>query len=221
MNLLIPDIKEKTQLSLSKTFLLEILKAKIDLFLKQSLGLWQKFVNDFWSSKTTRYRLAAALDLVLIMTILFNGFKPAQRLVSPFFANSLNKVKLFHFNGQLATKEAFAFAPGWVPDALNRIDFNGLSTLAYFDVPILPDGNLNQSSTGFQTFQAQAGDLVQKAHAFGTKVVLVATQGNNDTIKTFLDDTGAQNTFTKQIIQQVKDNNIDGVNLNIEYKGNP
>src|SRR5689334_3641191 len=49
--------------------------------------------------------------------------------------------------------EVFGFAPYWTFDNLQNIDFNVLTTLAYFNIPVNADGSFNTLDPGYQTFE--------------------------------------------------------------------
>jgi hypothetical protein len=71
--------------------------------------------------------------------------------------------------------EVFGFAPYWTLSQEQSFDFTSLSTAAYFGVDVNGDGSLVQSGAGWSGFQGQdLVDLVARAHAAKTRVVLVA-----------------------------------------------
>lgn len=117
--------------------------------------------------------------------------------------------------------EVFGFAPYWNLKKLDNINFNTLTTLAYFDLPLLADGQYDTDSPGYRGFKTQAAsDLFNKAHKFGTKVVLTITIMENDRIEAFLDDEDAQKIAIRNTVNLVKEKNLDGINVDIEYVGN-
>lgn len=120
------------------------------------------------------------------------------------------------------TKQVFGFAPYWTFDKLENIDFNTLTTLAYFDVEVSVTGDLVRSGPGYQTFISdRATELFKKAHAHGTRVVLTVTQMQNRSILAMLDNEDAQRNAITQIVDEVQRRGIDGVNVDLEYSGNP
>lgn len=117
--------------------------------------------------------------------------------------------------------EQFSFAPGSAPGKLSGVNFEGLKNLSFFDVPVDNQGYLSTDSNGYQNFKYNSADLISKAHAYSTKVLLTVSQGNNATIQEFLDSDTAQTNLIQEGIQEVKDNQIDGITLTFEYHGNP
>ncbi|HRN96789.1 MAG TPA: glycoside hydrolase family 18 protein [Candidatus Levybacteria bacterium] len=119
-------------------------------------------------------------------------------------------------------KEVFGFAPYWTINKLENVDFNVLTTLAYFGVPVKGDGSLDTEYQGYQTFESDtATQLFQKAHQHGTRVVLTITQMENSEIKALLDDPVAQERSIRETVDLVQRRGIDGVNIDLEYTGNP
>jgi spore germination protein len=118
--------------------------------------------------------------------------------------------------------EVFGFAPYWKINDLDNVDFNTLTTFAYFGVPIHPDGNLDTSDYGYEVFQSNtATKLFKKAHEHNTKVVLTITLMNNFYIETFLSDEKAKKRTINQTVKLVTERGIDGINVDIEYDGDP
>ncbi len=116
--------------------------------------------------------------------------------------------------------EVFGFAPYWTINKLDNVDFNVLTTLAYFGVPVNSDGSFDEDDIGYKTFHSKkATDLFNKAHSHGTRVVLTLTQMDNETIKEFLDDAEAQKKAIDGAIKLVKSRKIDGINIDFEYVG--
>ncbi len=118
--------------------------------------------------------------------------------------------------------EVFGFAPYWKINNLDNVDFSTLTTLAYFGVPLNGDGTLDRSDPGYTAFKSdKATQIFSKAHRYGTRVVLTITQMNNDQIQQLLDNPDAQTEAINEITSEVKNRGIDGVNIDMEYVGNP
>lgn len=118
--------------------------------------------------------------------------------------------------------EVFGFAPHWTFDKLDNVNFDVLTTFAYFGIPVDSEGNLDTTDRGYEVFQSShATDIFRKAHAHGTRVVLTITQMDNNTIETLMNNPEAQNRVINQTVSIVKERGIDGVNIDFEYLGNP
>lgn len=153
--------------------------------------------------------------LIFILNTVLNG---NLTIISP-LAQSNELEPLTEGKSQ---KEVFGFAPYWTINKLDNVDFNVLTTLAYFGIPVKGDGNLDTSYQGYDTFKSEtATDLFVKAHEHGTRVVLTITQMNNSEIKALMDDPAAQDRSIQQTVELVKSRGIDGVNIDLEYTGDP
>ncbi len=175
----------------------------------QKLSAWFRVLNK-------RYVYAVLLDLLLIVLVAGIFAKPAQRMIQPLIT------PLSPLEQGKSGYEVFGFAPFWTFDKLSNIDFNVLTTISYFGVEINPDGSLDREGKGYQTFKStQATNLFKQAHAHGTRVVLTLTQMDNDNIRGLLDDPDAQANAINQAVQEVTNRGIDGLNVDMEYSGNP
>lgn len=162
-----------------------------------------------------KYVITGLLLIVLMSTSSMQFFTTMQ--VRPIRSNKLHTLS----HGKKGY-EVFGFAPYWTFDNLQNIDFNVLTTLAYFSVPVRADGTLNTEDPGYQTFTSdKATQLFTRAHSFGTRVVLTVTQMNNQTILGLMNTPSAQQYAISQIVQTVASRGIDGVNVDFEYTGDP
>lgn len=161
-----------------------------------------------------------SLSLICLLLIFATATgQPIKNIISPIIAtlsplHPLGEGKKGH--------EVFGFAPHWNLNKLDNVDFNTLTTFAYFGVPITADGELDKDDIGYEKFYSdKATELFKKAHDHGTRVVLTVTMMDNDTIKSVLDSEEAQQTAIDRTLEEVKKRGIDGVNIDVEYVGNP
>ncbi len=148
-------------------------------------------------------------------------FQPIQKnVISPLTSNLFPLQSLSDDELKNANTEVFGFLPFWNFHNADNIDFDTLTTLAYFDVKISPDGNLIKDDPGYQSFvSGEATEIFKKAHDNGTRVVLTLTLMNNNGIKAFLDNPAAQERTIEQAVSLVERRGIDGINIDIEYDG--
>lgn len=119
-------------------------------------------------------------------------------------------------------REVFGFAPFWNLDKLDNVDFNVLTTLAFFGIPSNENGDLDQYDPGFSAFESdQATKLFKKAHSYNTKVVLTLVQMDNNVILILMDNNEAQKNLISQAVELVQKRGIDGINVDFEYTGDP
>lgn len=182
-------------------------------FLESGIG------GDFFEPKNRSHLILVSLNifvaaLTVLNTTLFVPRAP-QSLISP--TQSLRPIEVSKSN-----KEVFGFAPYWNFGKLDGIDFNTLTTLAYFGVPVDGNGNLVRDDVGYQTFKShQATELFSRAHQSGTRVVLTLTQMNNGPILALMDNPDAKSNMINQAVDEVQKRGIDGVNVDFEYNGDP
>ena len=126
-------------------------------------------------------------------------------------------------------RQVFGFLPYWeVNGAASRLDYDVLSTIAYFSVGVNgrgalkkrdPDGTLTTGWGGWTS--SGMTRVINSAHANGTRVVLTVTAFAWTTSqarvqKALLGSSAARSTLARQIVAAVRDRGADGVNLDFE-----
>jgi len=156
---------------------------------------------------------AVFMFAIFFQPIQKNVISPIASTLFPLHSLSGDELKNTHY-------EVFGFLPFWNFHNADNIDFDTLTTLAYFDVKLSSDGNLIKDDAGYQSFIShEATQLFKKAHDHGTRVVLTLTLMNNAGIESFLDDDEAQKRAISQAVHLVEQRGIDGINIDIEYGG--
>jgi len=124
-------------------------------------------------------------------------------------------------------KEVFGFLPYWLLDAgsLQWMQYQLVTTIAYFGVAARPDGTLATSSGGSPTpgwsgwnSSAMTG-VINAAHARGVRVVLTVTMMAWDGgagQAALLGSATARGVLVSAIVAAVRDRAADGVNLDFE-----
>lgn len=170
------------------------------------------------SLKTRTSRLFITIGAALLLSMVMNFNFVSKSIISPLGQDS----HIESAQAKQKTYEIFGFAPYWTINKLENVDFDVLTTLAYFGISVKANGTLDTTDTGYQVFKSsRATTLFEKAHSHGTKVVLTLTQMNNSTIKSFLDDKNAQKKAITEAVKLVEERGIDGINIDFEYTGNP
>lgn len=126
-------------------------------------------------------------------------------------------------------REVFGFLPYWqLADDSTRLDYDLLSTIAYFSVGVARDGTLVKRNPDGTVTTGWAGwtssrltGVINAAHTKGTRVVLTLTMfawttGQAQAQATFLDDAGARKRLARQAAAAVRDRGADGINLDFE-----
>jgi spore germination protein YaaH len=126
-------------------------------------------------------------------------------------------------------REVLGFLPYWMltDSALANMNYQLVSTIAYFSVGALPDGNLDKGttstpSTGWAGWRSpQMTTVIDRAHAAGGKVVLTVTMmawstASYDRMRTLLNSSANRSRLVGQIVDAVRQRGADGVNLDFE-----
>lgn len=181
------------------------------------LSLLQK-VTGLFVSKRSKYKLAAVIDLTLIVLILLNGRAPVGRMITPL----VSSVKTYYsINQHRSTKESFAFVPGLARNKFSDVDLVGLANLSFFDVPVTDQGELNRDSRGYASFTSdEAAGLFERARFQKTKVFLTLSATSFDIVKSILDDEEAVSRLAEGAAEEVAATNIDGITVDFEFAGN-
>lgn len=152
----------------------------------------------------------------MALAIVFNNITFTQKIISPLGKKppkpSLVKEKRY---------EVFGFAPYWNLDKFDNVDFNVLTTLAYFGLDIDSNGNFADDQGLASIESPKAKRLFDKAHDAGSRVVVTLTQMNNPDIRSLLDSPSAQKRLIEKSTDLVRNKNLDGLNIDFEYVGNP
>jgi spore germination protein YaaH len=120
-------------------------------------------------------------------------------------------------------REVFGYLPYWAlePEPLASINYDLVSTIAYFGVPARSDGTLQKTGTYWAGWTSSAlTEVINAAHAESVKVVLTVTMmawdGNYAAMTSLLNSATKREQLAAEIAATVADRNADGVNLDFE-----
>jgi spore germination protein YaaH/flagellar hook assembly protein FlgD len=126
-------------------------------------------------------------------------------------------------------RQVFGFLPYWeLSGASTSLNYDVLSTIAYFSIGADANGNLRKKNSDGTTTTGWGGwtsasmtSVIGAAHARGTRVVLTlsvfAWTSSQTTIqKALLGSPAARLNFAKQAAAAVRDRGADGINLDFE-----
>jgi D-alanyl-D-alanine carboxypeptidase/spore germination protein YaaH len=114
--------------------------------------------------------------------------------------------------------EVFGFAPYWTLSKLDSINWNILTTFAYFSIPVTSGGFLDRSSYEWQVFEGEKlATLFEKAQSHKVRRVITLTQMEPLTIEAFLNDPDSWKRLAWESVEVIKSKNLDGVNIDFEY----
>ena len=124
--------------------------------------------------------------------------------------------------------EVFGYLPYWMLSSaeMANLDYDLVSTLAYFSVGAKKDGTLHKTTDGTPTTgwagwnSSSLTNVISAAHQHGVKVVLTVTMmawdGDYRDLTTLLTSQTNRNRLATQIARTVRARNADGVNLDFE-----
>ena len=126
-------------------------------------------------------------------------------------------------------RQVYGFLPYWeVSGASTKLNYDVLSTIAYFSVGATAKGNLKKkdadgtSTTGWGGWTSSSmTKVINAAHQKGTRVVLTVsvfawTSSQASVQKALLGSSTARLNLVKQTVAAVRDRGADGVNLDFE-----
>jgi spore germination protein YaaH/flagellar hook assembly protein FlgD len=126
-------------------------------------------------------------------------------------------------------REIFGFLPYWeLSDSSTRLDWEKLSTIAFFGVGASSTGNLIKKNTDGTTTVGWSGwtsskmtSVINAAHTNRTRVVLTVqsfawTSSQLANQKALLGSSTARLNLAKQVAAAIRDRGADGVNLDFE-----
>src|ERR1035437_6505138 len=117
-------------------------------------------------------------------------------------------------------REVFGFLPYW--ELGSTLNYDTLSTIAYFGVDLNGDGTLSKSSNGWNGWNSSAmTSLISDAHSHGTRVVLSVESfawdsGGAATQSAVLGNPTVNQAAAQAIAAEVGRRGADGVNLDFE-----
>lgn len=208
--------------SLTKQALKTIVHSLFNTYNFVKSGELKDYSHTVWYSKKRRnYLFASAIDVMCLLLIVMVGAAPAARMINP-LVSPLKSLQPLTEDKSKGGHEVFGFAPHWTFNRLDNVNWDVLTTLAYFGMEIDEYGNIIQDDPGYQTFKSKkATEVFKTAHSYGTRVVLTITQMDNYNIRAIMDSQEAQDRTIEQSVAQVKNRGIDGINIDFEYTGDP
>lgn len=125
-------------------------------------------------------------------------------------------------------KEVFGFLPYWAIPKLDEINIKLLTTVSFFGLEVDKKGNIIRSGAdGSDTspwtyFQSKEVDsFIKKAHAQKIKVAVTLKCFNQTNIINLVTTPSSRTNFINNAIFAMNSKNLDGINLDFEYIGEP
>jgi len=125
-------------------------------------------------------------------------------------------------------KEIYGFFPYWMLNVQDKISLNGITTIGLFGLEadgkgniVVADqeGNVDQGWAMWNDPKLQT--LLTRAKTRNVSTELVIKAFNNTNIETLVLSDSAQKTFISNAVQLIQLKNLNGINLDFEYVGDP
>ena len=123
-------------------------------------------------------------------------------------------------NTSTLRRETYGFLPYW--QLGSSLDYDALSTIAYFGVSVNGDGSLTKSGNGWSGWTSSTlTDVINAAHSHGTRVALTIESmawdsSGASTQSALLGSATARAAAISNIVSEVTNRGVDGVNLDFE-----
>nr|HQV32627.1 glycosyl hydrolase family 18 protein [Calditrichia bacterium] len=110
------------------------------------------------------------------------------------------------------SREIFGYLPYWQSDTsiVNNLNYNLLTTIAYFGVDIDGQGNITNGHDWPYSY------LINRAHSEGVRVLLTAILFNGTQLSTLLGSQANRTRCINNLVAAVQNANADGVNIDFE-----
>lgn len=125
-------------------------------------------------------------------------------------------------------KEVYGFFPYWMLDVQDKISLNGVTNIGLFGLEVDGKGNIvvadqegNVDGGWAMWNDPKLQNLLQRAKSRRVSTELVIKAFNNTNIESLVLSDSAQKTFISNAVQLVQLKNLNGINLDFEYVGDP
>ncbi len=125
----------------------------------------------------------------------------------------LSVFALVSINAQ-SKKIVFGYLPSWeIIDTANlKIDYETITHLSPFSFEALPDGSIKY----IDYWSSKWNPIFAKARAKNIKIIFSLTNFNPDELKSILNSSSVTSIMIDNIIKILKDNSLDGINIDFE-----
>lgn len=123
---------------------------------------------------------------------------------------SFEKAMPLQQRSSIPIKTVFGYHPYWMNTAYPNYNYNLLSTIAYFGVDVDAYGNIIDRNDWPLT------GLINLAHSYGVKVVLVAINFDTNSLTTLLSSATNRTRLINNLLYEVTRANGDGINIDFE-----
>lgn len=123
-------------------------------------------------------------------------------------------------------KEVLGFFPYWMLSEEDKIDLKTLTSISLFGLEIdgtgnVAPGNDDQTENGSIWKNPKTDDFITRARAQDLKIYLTLKAFNNSSIESIATSDVAQKNLIANALYLVNSKNLDGINIDFEYLGDP
>lgn len=124
-------------------------------------------------------------------------------------------------------KEVLGFFPYWMLDQQDKINVSYLTSVSIFGLTVTGRGEIAKvtdegQDPGWKMWKdPRLDDFIQKAKKSRIKAYLTFKSFNNETIEKLSKNESYQETFISNALFLVNSKNLDGINIDFEYIGEP
>jgi hypothetical protein len=162
---------------------------------------------------------SAALHVILVVPVLLAGMLTADAAGPSATRAADPGIHARAHQRPAPSHEVYGYLPYWQLGAgtARQLDYRGLSTIAFFAVPIGANGALDRHAIGYRAYVSRAARAVTNAaHAQGVRVVPTFQLFSVSKLRRLLDDRPAQARFIRQALALMGRRHADGANLDVE-----
>lgn len=171
--------------------------------------------------------IASLLFLIVLSCIgAFFYLQASYPTLSPMTTVSIYSERFTHPRLKLK-QEVFGFLPYWQLDQIPNIQLQNLSHIDYFSLSVGSDGHIlkeinGETDPGWLNWnKKEVQNLFIKAKIIETKTSVSITALDNDTIRNLLQYQDNQINLITDIVDLAKKYQLDNINIDFEYFGNP
>jgi spore germination protein YaaH len=168
--------------------------------------------------------LAVSLGILLLAIIAAVYLRVCYPTASPITSASYLVRNVGQTHAKL-DKEVAGFLPYWRLDDSRYMRSDLLSEVIYFSLSVDNNGQLVKTVNGQQEpgwrwwTSSTVRNQIAKTQIAGDRFVLSVAMQNQKQIEAFLAISGAQQTLIDNLLDQVKSNRLNGINLDVELDG--
>jgi spore germination protein YaaH len=125
-------------------------------------------------------------------------------------------------SGSRLKRDVFAFVPYWFIGKTGPIQYDKLSTIAYFGAEVTHDGMINETEPGYTTlFRPDAQSMFADARRHGVKVVMTYRVFNEEQINSIILNPANRDRAIANMIRVAKEQQMLGANIDFENHEHP